>query len=145
MLLAIALLLTPLAPPPDAAPTPAPLPEQAMTLVCTGDGERRARQDRPFGDPDAYFKGEATLDLDGQGAARIRLPDPLIPRIHGGAKDGWWPVQGLQANKAEIRGTVSFNLFDKAHFIVDLGLGLITVDDNLGRFIGRCQAMNPPP
>ncbi len=146
MLLAIALLMTPLAPPSGAAQSPpSPLPQQAMTLVCTGDGDRRARQDNPFGDPGAYFKGDAALELDGQGAARLRLPDPLIPRIHGGGKDGWWPVKDLHVTKAEVRGTVGFNVFDRAHLIVDLGLGIITVDDNLGRFVGRCQPMAPPP
>ncbi len=138
MLLAIALFLTL----PASAPSP---PKQALALVCTGDGERRARQGGPFSDPGADFKGDAALELDGRGGARLRLPEPLIPRIHGGAKDGWWPVKDLHAAKAEVRGTVGFNFFDKAAFIVDLGLGVITVDDNLGRYVGRCRPVEAAP
>ncbi len=143
MLLALTLLLAPLAPPPAAAPPP--LPPQALTLACTGDGERRQRASSPFADPDAAFSGEAALELDGKGSARVRLPEVLIPRLHGGAKDGWWPVRDLQATKAEVRGAVRFNPFDQAHLIVDLGLMIITIDDNLGRFVGRCQPLDPPP
>jgi len=138
MLLALALLAT-LAPPPNAALAPPPLPDQPMTIQCTGDGDRRMGQDSPFADREAHFDGAVTLELDGKGGARLRVPDALIPRIHGGGKDGWWTAKLERANQAEVAGTVSFNFFDKARFVIDLGVGVGQVDDNLGRFVGRCR------
>jgi len=97
MLLALALLAT-LAPPPNAALAPPPLPDQPMTIQCTGDGDRRMGQDSPFADREAHFDGAVTLELDGKGGARLR-----------------------------------------ARFVIDLGVGVGQVDDNLGRFVGRCR------
>lgn len=135
MLFAFALLLAPQA----SAPAPPPLPETPMTVVCTGDGDLRLGQDSPFPDRGGHFEGGVTLKLDGKGGARLRVPDALIPKLHGGGADGWWTVKLSRANQAEVAGTARFNLFDKAQFVLDLGLGIMRLDDNLGRFVGRCR------
>jgi hypothetical protein len=137
MLFAIAILLSA----PGSALSPPPLPDTPLTFECTGDGDRRLGQDGPFPDRGGQFDGGVTLKLDGKGAARIRVPDAMIPKIHGGGADGWWSVRLIRANQAEVAGSASFNFFDRAHFILDLGLGIITLDDNLGRFVGRCRSI----
>jgi hypothetical protein len=135
MLFAAVLLLVSSTP---TASGPAPAPP-AVTIVCKGEGDRRLGQPGPFADREAAFDDDVTLKLDGEGGARIHIPGPMIPSLHFGAADGWRPVRALHVDKAEITGTVSFNILDKAHFVIDMGLGVISLDDNLGRFVGRCE------
>ncbi len=121
--LALALLQTV----PDASPT-----LQAITLVCAGAGSNR----------NGDFQDTVTIEISGA-SARLRVPAALIPPVHGGGDDGWWPIQNFRTTDTDITGTFSLNFADRPTLHISRNTGLITISTHHTNFSGSCEKADP--
>jgi len=68
----------------------------------------------------------------------IKLPPAMVPPIHSGGSNSWWPLTDFKMNDATITGTFRLNIFNKGHIVIDRHTGDIEVYAFLIRFNGSC-------
>lgn len=68
----------------------------------------------------------------------IRLPKSLIPPLHSGGRDGWWPIEDLIIGHDEIRGRFALNGLNRPSLVINRRNGTLTID-GLIKFSGRCD------
>jgi hypothetical protein len=77
--------------------------------------------------------------------ASIRLPNSLIPSIHSGGNDSWWPIRDLSITDLRISGTFRLNFLNKGRFVVDRRTGQIDLREMGGSFSGDCKKADLAP
>jgi len=88
------------------------------------------------------FLDEVSVEVV-DGGARVMVPPKMLPPIHGGGHDGWWPVDQLQISDREIVGRYSVNVFNKAKLRIDRQTGSIAIDGLTESFRGTCEVADP--
>lgn len=133
---------------------------EPLELVCYGEAIKNEAQ-QTFGS--AYnSRGESVsanattyrkqrsnerlrLKMDGAGAAQIKLPPNLIPPLHSGGADNWWPVSDLAVTDSRISGSYRLNVLNKGHFEIDRRTGDIDAKALAMRFSGACEKAAEAP
>ncbi len=82
------------------------------------------------------------LEIDEAGG-RIRLPASLIPPIHNGGKNGWWPLTNVTVSETEISGRFAVSLVNRGQFRIDRCTGDISIGEFGGGFRGQCEKFEP--
>lgn len=73
-----------------------------------------------------------------ENAGDIRLPKSLIPPLHSGGRDGWWPIEDLIVGHDEIRGRFQLNGLNRPSLVINRRNGTLTIDGMI-KFSGRCD------
>ncbi|MGH6781405.1 MAG: hypothetical protein ACREB5_04800 [Sphingomonadaceae bacterium] len=129
-----------------------------LGLMCFGEGERptaatrygwqwNERSDRyEFGNrtelTTQQFDSSLMIQLR-DGGGRIRLPKKLVPPIHSGGSDGWWPLYEIVIQPDQIRGSYRLNGLNKPRVTIDRRSGRITVQGTASyAFRGSCDPID---
>jgi|GEM_PF-887384 len=119
-------------------------------LICYGDGQRRSSGAPPGRKWGSRGRGRerdvsppvvaVTLRFaDGQG--RVRLPKKLIPPIHSGGSDDWWPLENIRMTQQEIHASYRLNVVNRPTLVIDRNAGTLTIDA-IQDFNGRCERVD---
>ena len=76
--------------------------------------------------------------IDGQNS-RLRAPHNLLPTLHGGGDNGWYPLEKVKIEPSTIRASVSFGWRSHPKVFIDRQTGSINVDGSEVRFSGKCE------
>lgn len=125
-----------------------------IQLVCYGEAEKIVMENRSGMEWDydkhkyvqkstletgkSHFDTAVNVSIEGS-AGQIRLPNQLIPPIHGDSSNGWWDLMDLVVGHDEIRGRFQLNGLNRPSVVINRRSGVITVD-GLIKFSGRCDA-----
>jgi len=117
-------------------------PRFDLGLVCFGDGQRPglatsygwtwdSRRDRyQYGNrtelSSEQFDASIMLQLGG-GGGRIKLPRKLVPPLHSGGDQGWWPLYDVSVQPDLITATYRLNGLNKPRVTIDRRSGRITI------------------
>ncbi len=82
------------------------------------------------------------LEIDEAGG-RIRLPASMIPPIHNGGKNGWWPLTNVTVSETEVSGRFAVSLVNRGQFRIDRRTGDISIGQFGGGFRGQCEKFEP--
>jgi len=74
------------------------------------------------------------------GDDRIRLPQSVVPPIHGGS-DGWFKLTDVVANAHSIRAKAGINFINHPKIFIDRVTGAISINGRNGDFSGQCEAV----
>ncbi|MFL9457720.1 MULTISPECIES: hypothetical protein [Nostocales] len=127
---------------------------QNLTLICYGEGrkptvanrygyewnDRRHRYEASnrveltTGD----FDSEVQVEIRGS-QGKIHLTGKLIPPIHSGGDNGWWPLYDLQVSPDRITGKYRMNELNKPRVNIDRRSGRIAID-GIEKFRGECNS-----
>ncbi len=135
----------------DAAPAP-PAPD-LITLVCYGTGQHAAytphfgyqwnsqnKKYEPMQSMESgneQFNSGVQIDIRG-GEGRIHLTGKMIPPLHSGDTDGWWPLEGLQLRADRITAKYRLSALNSPTVDIDRRSGLINIK-GLPGFSGKCD------
>jgi hypothetical protein len=124
-----------------------------VQLVCYGEAEKTTLQSHSGYEWDAdkhKYEQKSTLEtgktnfdtavnvsIEGD-RGQIRLPQQLVPPIHSGGDNGWWPIEELIVGHNEIRGRFHLNGLNKPSIVINRRSGVITIDGMI-KFSGRCD------
>lgn len=136
----------------------APCAAEEFHLSCSGTSNALATS-TTFGSAHEDFgpgsvSGQATtysrretsdrllLEIDDSGA-RIRLPASLVPPVHNGGKDGWWPLTEVAVTETEVTGKFAVNLVNRGRVRIDRRTGDINIGQLGSGFRGQCEKFEP--
>lgn len=138
----------------DAPQPPPPRPsERALTLVCYGQGEHATVTSHPgyeWDDKRRRYESRTQLEsgkeqfqtgvqFDFRGdSGRVHLTGALVPPIHSGGTDGWWPLEDVQITPDRITAHYRFNALSKPRVEIDRHSGLVEIKGSPG-FTGQCD------
>jgi hypothetical protein len=74
---------------------------------------------------------------------KVQVPRRLLPPIHSGGEDGWWPLTDVRVSDTEIRGHYTLNPFNHPEVRIDRVAGTISIDGYRQSFRGSCAAVDP--
>lgn len=132
---------------------PRPHRPDALTLVCYGQGQHAAYsshlgyqwdEKRKRYEPmqrmelgtDQFQTGVQFDFRDGGG--RVHLTGKLVPPLHGGGNDGWWPLEELQMTPERITARYHVNALSRPRVEIDRRSGLVEIKGSPG-FSGKCD------
>lgn len=75
------------------------------------------------------------------GAARIQMPQALVPLFRRGGQDGWWPIDELVVGEDEITGQVRMGALTKYALRLDRTHGELRLGHE--DFQGACALDDP--
>jgi hypothetical protein len=126
---------------------------RSLTLICYGEGRKpganfrsgyewNSRRNRYeyrsiIENGQQRFDSEVQVELRG-GRGHIHLTGKLVPPIHSGGVDGWWPIDGLRVDRTRITGQYRLNGLNKPKIEIDRRSGRIRID-GIERFRGECD------
>ncbi|TNE62218.1 MAG: hypothetical protein EP335_13040 [Alphaproteobacteria bacterium] len=125
-----------------------------INLVCYGEGTKKAPETK-YGyewdkDKKKYestrrteyeekaFDATVKVEIAGN-MGRIHLTGKLVPPIHSGGSDGWWPLEKLNVFDDRITARYRLNGLNKPKVSIDRMSGRINID-GLEDFRGNCEA-----
>lgn len=128
-----------------------PADARSLVLVCYGAGTKPAAATPRYSwnpwehkwewsSPGLTTKGyssDVQIELYGD-HGRIHLGKSLVPPIHSGGDNGWWDIDGLVVNDAQISGTYRLNGMNKPRFTIDRRTGRIDIRA-MTNFTGQCD------
>jgi hypothetical protein len=136
---------------------PTPAIAQSLHLVCVGGGEgNRATVSSAYGQDNhgnsawgqvigqraVPFDDQVNIELNDDGAGRVRMPRVMLPPLHGGS-DGWFSLKSIKRTDDEITGTVQVNFINSPKLRLDRTTGRISIAGKAGNYSGECQPYNP--
>jgi len=74
---------------------------------------------------------------------RIQVPRRLLPPLHSGGEDGWWPLTDVKVSDTEIRAHYTLNPFNHPEIRIDRVAGTISIDGYRQSLRGACEAVDP--
>jgi len=74
------------------------------------------------------------------GDDRIRLPQSVVPPIHGGS-DGWFKLTEMTADAHSISAKAAINFMNHPKLFIDRVTGAISINGKNGSFSGQCAAV----
>jgi hypothetical protein len=74
------------------------------------------------------------------GDDRIRLPQSVVPPIHGGS-DGWFKLTDVVEDAHSIRAKAGINFMNHPKVFIDRVTGAISINGRNGDFSGQCEAV----
>ncbi|MDB5474939.1 MAG: hypothetical protein JWP49_450 [Phenylobacterium sp.] len=127
-----------------------------LTLTCQGMSERTVANSS-FGSVSGsggYASGSFTSFQKRDGAesimvsisadaGKVQVPRRLLPPLHTGGEDGWWPLTDVRVSDTEIRGHYTLNPFNHPEVRIDRVAGTISIDGFHQSFRGSCAAVDP--
>lgn len=131
-----------------------------LELVCDGVAVNTASQttfgsattgagETVNGSATTYGRARSTakvrLQIANEQTAAIKLPPALIPPVHSGGVDSWWPIADLAMSDMKISGTFRLNFINKGRFVVDRHTGDIEIVAFGSGFTGSCQKAQTAP
>jgi len=111
--------------------------------ATTGAGETVNGSATTYGR--ARSTARVRLQIANEQTAAIKLPPALIPPVHSGGVDSWWPVADLSMTDMQITGTFRLNFINKGRFVVDRHTGDIEIVAFISGFTGSCQKAEIAP
>ncbi|WP_426167574.1 hypothetical protein [Sandarakinorhabdus sp. DWP1-3-1] len=129
-----------------------------LGLVCYGEGQHPSLANRDdwvwnsrtnrydFGNrvelTSEAFDASVTMQLWDNGG-RIRLPKSLVPPLHSGGNDGWWPLDNVVATPDQITASYRLNGLNKPRVVVDRRAGRISITGlSPYGFRGQCDLID---
>lgn len=82
------------------------------------------------------YNGQTRVEI-GTGVTRIRLPEAMLPSLHGG-RDGWYELRDLDMGEQEIEAKIAINFLNHPKVRLDRMAGTIEIDGSSGTFQGSC-------
>jgi hypothetical protein len=131
--------------------------EEHITLVCYGEGRRPVAETRrgyEWDDDKEHYVPRTRTELSSQAfdgtvmvefwgnTGRIRPAKALIPPIHSGGDDGWWPLADVSVGRDRITANFRFSGLNKPRVSVDRNSGRISVDNGQAGFRGSCDPVD---
>ncbi len=131
-----------------------------LELVCSGEGTKTEAQttygsartsggETVSGSSNTYRRvvipAQIWLKITGDDTASMKLPRSLIPPLHSGGHESWWPLNDLQITDESIAGTFRLNFMNKGRLVVDRHTGQIEMTALGGGFSGVCKKAEPVP
>ncbi len=136
-----------------AAGTPAPPRPDVLTLVCYGQGEHavysshsgyewneKSKRYEPMQRMETaseQFQTGVQFDFR-DGGGRVHLSDKLIPPLHSGGTDGWWPLEDLQMGPDRITAHYRVSGLNRLAVEIDRRSGVAEIKGRPG-FSGKCD------
>ncbi len=132
---------------------PQPYRSDAITLICYGQGEHAAytshsgyewNDKRQHYEPTQRMEsGTEQFQTDVQfdfrdGGGRIHLSGKLIPPLHSGGNDGWWPLEEVQMSPDRISARYHVSGLNSARVNIDRRSGMVEIKGMPG-FSGKCD------
>lgn len=124
-----------------------------LTLICWGEGRKPGtgvstgyswNHDRHKFEPQTYvhsttktFDSAVQVQLQGD-RGRIHLTGKLIPPIHSGGDNGWWPLEDVRMGPDTITARYRLNGLNKPRVQIDRRSGRIRID-GVEKFRGDCD------
>ncbi len=132
-----------------------------ITLSCQGQGWVAATQTNTVqrfhaGKPGHFqpevvtiqtrrnFKGTGSVEIKA-GAARMRVPDAMVPVLMSGGTEGWYPIEDLTMADAEITGVVRVGLLSQPKLRIDRMTGKLSLSGGAGDYTADCGAGDAGP
>jgi hypothetical protein len=128
---------------------------QTLTLACEGKGTVMGTQSIVLNQYDFRLKQNKTRvvqtqvhrPFSGTGmvevapeAARMRIPDPMIPLLSGGGNEGWYPIDSLLVADREITGVVHINALNQPKLHIDRMTGKLSLQGGMSDFSAECRS-----
>lgn len=126
----------------------------SLVLVCYGAGTRPTVQNNPryswnprnhkwewsneLSNSAQGFNSDVQIELYGD-HGRIHLGPKLVPPIHSGGDNGWWPLDNLVVTPDRITASYRINGLNKPKLTVDRRSGRITIQA-ITNFSGQCDS-----
>lgn len=124
-----------------------------LTLVCYGQGhhatyeshsgyewdDRRKRYEpmQRMESGTEEFQTGVQFDFRG-GSGRVHLTGKLVPPLHSGGDDGWWPLEDVQMSPDRITARYQVNALSKPRVEIDRRSGIVEIKGSPG-FSGKCD------
>ena len=128
---------------------------QSLTLSCDGQGTVMATQSTTVNQYDFKhkenktgiaqtqvrrpFSGNGVVEI-ASGTGRMRIPDPMIPKLMSGDSNGWYPIESLFVGDREITGVVHINFLNQPKLRIDRLTGKLSMSGGMGDFSADCSA-----
>lgn len=132
---------------------PAWVSAESLMLSCDGQGSVLATQSTTLNQYDFKnkenkaglaqtqvrrpFKGNGMVEIS-TGAARMRIPDPMIPVLGSGDSKGWYPIEKLVVSDNEFTGVVHINFMNQPKLRIDRLTGKLSMSGGLSDFAADC-------
>ena len=111
-----------------------------LTLACDGIGFIRASA---LSAHDEKQPAHLVIEIV-DGHARLLLPAFMVPTIHSGGDQGWWPILDASATDDQITGRVRLNFIDKPTLRIDRRSGAVELAGGVSvGFNGQCSKQDP--
>lgn len=132
---------------------PQPHRPDAITLVCYGQGEHatysshsgyewneKRKRYEPLQRMESgteQFQTGVQFDFR-DGGGRVHLAGKLIPPLHSGGNDGWWPLEDVQMSPDRITARYHVNALNRPSVKIDRRSGLVEIK-GIEDFNGKCD------
>lgn len=132
---------------------PAPVTPAVLTLVCYGQGQhatysshtgyewnnktKRYEPTQRVESGTEQFNSGVQIDIRGD-EGRIHLSEKMIPPLHSGGSDGWWPLQNLSLTADRITARYKLNGLNTPEINIDRRSGFLEIK-GMTPFSGKCD------
>ena len=113
---------------------------RSTSRVADADGQEVGQVRSETGARES-FGSDAEIEINDSGG-RIRLPNAIIPTLHGGS-GGWFELRDLAVNERQISAKAAVNILNKPNIRIDRYAATISIEAKGGRFYGTCKPFNP--
>jgi hypothetical protein len=112
---------------------------------AAGDGDGDATITRaPAGRPARGANVEFVFEFAGD-HGRVLYPAAIVPVVHSGDRDGWWPVRDLAVSDEAFSGRILLNFVNHARFTIDRHTGVFNLAGLQANVAGRCARADRGP
>jgi hypothetical protein len=131
-----------------------------LELVCEGEaiktnsetsyGTFNSGGQSASGSVTTYRKDRATerlrIRIEDDGATgTIKMPPGLVPPLHSGGRDGWWPLKSISMTDDRISASYQLNVLNQGSFRIDRRTGDIEAKALAMKFSGTCEKATEAP
>lgn len=132
---------------------PQPIQPDAVTLICYGQGEHFASSSHygyEWNDTRRRYEPKQNIDYGNEqfqtgvqfdfrdGGGRVHLSGKMIPPLHSGGHDGWWPLEEVQMTQERITARYHVNGMNRPKVNIDRRSGMVEIK-GMTSFNGRCD------
>lgn len=142
--------------PGGAAGEAAPQPQRAdvLTLICYGQGEHAVYSSHSgyeWNDRRKHYEPTQRTETDTEsfqtgvqfdfrdGSGRVHLSGKMVPPLHSGDSDGWWPLEDLKMTPDRITARYHVSGLNRLGVEIDRRTGFAEIKGKPG-FSGKCDA-----
>ncbi|MDQ2139916.1 hypothetical protein RBI14_17285 [Alcaligenaceae bacterium B3P038] len=133
--------------------SPRPHQPDAITLICYGQGEHAAfasHSGYEWNDKRQHYEPTQRTETTNEqfqtgvqfefrdGGGRIHLSGKMIPPLHSGGVDGWWPLEDVQMSPDYIKARYHISGIVRLSVNIDRHTGIVEIKDKPG-FSGKCD------
>lgn len=133
---------------------PRPQPTDELTLICYGQGEHAvvsSHSGYEWNDKSKRYQPTQRIESASEqfqtgvqfefrnGGGRVHLTEKLIPPLHSGGSDGWWPLEDIQMTGDRITARYRVSGLNRPTVDIDRRTGMAEIKGRPG-FTGKCDS-----